>query len=408
MVFSQDYEVLDQCSITVPPARDDDGDDCEDIDTLEAWIRSKLAEMRQKWFIEAVNFSAYGATLVHLDRHGKRLLPVYDYLKKTPGWIADKFYDQFGGREAFSMQTGSPALEMLNSGYQLFWLKKPRPEIVARIAYSLHLPQYLSWLFTRQPFSDMSSIGCHTGMWDVGKQGYHTWLKHAGLQNLLPPPSSPFSSIDHGDIRFGIGLHDSSAALIPYSGLQTGRVGVLSTGTWNIFLVPGYTRQLTREQYAADCLYYYLDQGHKVAASRLHLGAMVETATQQLKTAFISTSTSDDLSPTDINVFFCEGMLRHDFMEKARALFTSFGPAYAQLVHEAADMQLSAIKLLCDPGDLDVIHINGGFAGNHHFVNALQTMLPDVKISVTEFIHASALGAAMVMQQTATGLQQNK
>ena len=59
---------------------------------------------------------------------------------------------------------------MLNSGLQLYWLKKTKPEVFKKIKYSLHLPQYLSYIFTGIPLSEYTSIGCHTALWDYEKK----------------------------------------------------------------------------------------------------------------------------------------------------------------------------------------------------------------------------------------------
>ena len=47
------------------------------------------------------------------------------------------------------MQTASPVLGNLNSGMQLYRLKHENKEAFEEIKYALHLPQYLSFVFTQ-------------------------------------------------------------------------------------------------------------------------------------------------------------------------------------------------------------------------------------------------------------------
>jgi len=94
------------------------------------------------YHVMALNFTSYGASLVYLDEHGNRLTPLYDYLKPLPEKVIEGFYESWGGIEEFSRRTASPALGMLNSGLQILWLKKDKPDIFIKIKTVLHLPQY--------------------------------------------------------------------------------------------------------------------------------------------------------------------------------------------------------------------------------------------------------------------------
>src|SRR6202035_5980024 len=119
-----------------------------------------------KMAIGGVNFSAYGASFVHLNQDGRIITPLYNYLKPFPPDLQLEFYEKYGGKAGFSMRTASPVLGNLNSGLQIYRLKYEQPGLFDKIRSSLHLPQYLSWLPTNEIYSDITSIGCHTGLWD--------------------------------------------------------------------------------------------------------------------------------------------------------------------------------------------------------------------------------------------------
>ena len=167
---------------------DDDGFECDDIEHIESWIKESLTSLvhSDKYDLKAVNFTTYGATLVYLDENGKRLTPLYNYLKPIDEKISESLYKRYGGRDEFCRRTASPALGMLNSGIQPLWLKATKPRFYSKIKHILHFPQYLSYLVTGKIYSEHTSIGCHTAMWDFDNMNYHPWIKIYGLN--LPDP----------------------------------------------------------------------------------------------------------------------------------------------------------------------------------------------------------------------------
>ena len=175
LLFNQHYEVVYEESIQFKETIDDDGFPCENLELLAEWVKSSY----QQWIksnefeIKAVNFSAYGASFVLIDENGKPVFPLYNYLKPINQNLLDSFYENYGGEQKFAVETASTILASLNSGLQLYRLKQEKGEDFRKVKYALHLPQYLSYLLTNKVTSDMTSIGCHTGMWNFQKNKYH-------------------------------------------------------------------------------------------------------------------------------------------------------------------------------------------------------------------------------------------
>ncbi len=92
-------------------------------------------------------------------------------------------------------------------------MKYEKPEVFANIKYALHLPQYLSFIFSGNLGSDITSIGCHTHLWDFQNNQYHTWVKEEGILPKMAPVigSNSIAGYINNTIPVGIGLHDSSA-----------------------------------------------------------------------------------------------------------------------------------------------------------------------------------------------------
>ena len=147
---------------------------------------------------------------------------------------------------------------------QLYRIRQERPELFARIKWSLHLPQFLSYLLTGKAVSDITSIGCHTNLWNFPQQHYHEWVYREGLIEKLAPIVPSNSVVSVGKLLVGVGLHDSSAAIIPYLESFREPFVLVSTGTWCITMNPFNDSPLTAAELQQDCLCYMSYLGRPV------------------------------------------------------------------------------------------------------------------------------------------------
>jgi sugar (pentulose or hexulose) kinase len=402
---------------------DDDGFSCDDIDRLEIWMQNCLDGIlkNEAFVIKALNCSTYGATLMYLDGQGKRLTPVYNYLKPMPDGVMDGFYESYGGVEEFCRKTASPALGMLNSGLQILWLKRKKSEVFSKVQDILHFPQYVSFCFTGKIASEFTSIGCHTALWDFDNHRYHAWLKQEGIS--LPPPISNSTvyevAIESQLVRTGIGIHDSSASLVPYFKGTAGQFILISTGTWCIFMNPFNAEPLTAEQLRRDSLCYMSIQQQQVKSSRLFLGHIHDVNVERLsryfgvgrefyKTVKTNENKISRLLRNNQGRFFFRQGIPADYIDQSVDLsrYLTFDEAYHQLMHDLVDLGLESLSLIIPADDeTRVVYISGGFARNEIFVRLLASRLPDKKVYTSEMDNATALGAAMVVYEAAFGIQ---
>ena len=170
---------------------------------------------------------------------------------------------------------------------QIYRLKEENPELFAKVAYCLHLPQYLSSLLTGQYFTDITSIGCHTNLWNFKKMKYHKWIKKENIAEKIPRIHDAEDTVSVlGGIAVGAGLHDSSSAIIPYMINFTEPFVLLSTGTWSISMNPFNTTPLTFDEMQYDCLCYLQYKEKPVKAARLFAGNEHEVQTKKLASHF--------------------------------------------------------------------------------------------------------------------------
>jgi sugar (pentulose or hexulose) kinase len=400
-LFDEDYKIRFEKSIQLAEIKDEDGFPCEDIRALTQWVKDSFNELSglPEYEIKAINVSAHGASFVHIDEHGNPVAPLYNYLKPYPEELWKKFYDTYGGEDEFSRITASPVLGNLNSGMQLYWLKHERSKIFKRIKYSLHLPEYISYLFSGKPVSGITSIGCHTNLWDFTKNNYHEWAqKERILEKLAPVVSSTeVTSItfNHQEVKVGIGLHDSSAALIPYLSCFSEPFILLSTGTWCISLNPFNHTPLTEEELKKDCLCFLTYESKPVKASRLFAGYEHEKKIRRLAEHF---HTKEDYYKSVS--YQPELVKRSDsFQLENLSNYTTYEEAYTQFIGSLVKQQVRSTNLVLHNSAVTRIFVDGGFSNNPIFMNLLSIAFPSIEVYAASVAQASATGAAMAIHK---------
>ena len=212
------------------------------------FLLHSLSELHQRHRIDAISITTHGASAVLLDQNGNLAAPMLDYEHDGPNDIA-KDYDAV--RPDF-LETGSPRLASgLNLGAQLYWMFEQDQALKDRVAFILTYPQYWGYRLTGVAACDVSSLGCHTDLWDPYKKGFSTLVDKMGLADKFAParpaneclgPILPDLARQTGlsaDIPVYVGIHDSNASLFPH--LLTGKppFSVVSTGTWVIAMAIG-------------------------------------------------------------------------------------------------------------------------------------------------------------------------
>jgi len=470
LLFDEQYRVVWERSVAFDNATDEDGESCEDLGRLTSWIRESLAmaSALPDFRIRAVNFSAYGASFVHLGSDGHPVAPLYNYLKAYPEALRKKFYKSYGGEVTFSMLTASPVLGSLNSGMQLYRIKHQLPDLYASIHCSLHLPQYLSYLVTGKAFSEITSIGCHTNLWNFAQQHYHEWVYREGIIDKLAPivPSTSVQPLEVGrataiagggarsiassraaEIIAGVGLHDSSASIIPYLESFREPFVLISTGTWCITMNPFNDEPLTIAELQQDCLCYMSYLGRPVKAARLFAGHDHEQQVKRLadhfhiSPAFASTVAFDPAcvaglrereergghpqaaapgvaggsgtagSPKVRRATTAGGKVRSTrgtdkvaaalkasvFGKRELAAFDSFEQAYHRLMMDIMEQQVASTRLVLHAADVRRVFVDGGFGRNQVYMHLLAAAFPDMEVFAASIPQATAMGAALAI-----------
>src|SRR2546423_7646848 len=103
-LFDESYRIVYEKTARFIETVDEDGFPCENLESLRLSVFDSLHEVfrRKEFQIKAINFSTYGASFVYIGEDGRPVAPLYNYLKPYPAQLKKKFYDTYGGEEAFS------------------------------------------------------------------------------------------------------------------------------------------------------------------------------------------------------------------------------------------------------------------------------------------------------------------
>jgi sugar (pentulose or hexulose) kinase len=407
-LFDENYRIVYEKSARFTETTDEDGFPCENLESLSQSVFDSLNEVLKlkEFTLKAINFSAYGASFVLLGIDDLPVCTLYNYLKPYSRELLENFYGKYGGEEKFSLQTASPSLGSLNSGLQLYRLKMEKPGTFAHINYALHLPQYLSFLLTGRYYAELTSIGCHTALWNFEHNGYHDWLSREGIADKMPPIAAAnhtCTDLSAGtNVPVGIGLHDSSAALIPYLVNFTEPFVLLSTGTWSISLNPFNQSALTHEELKNDCLIYMQYQGRPVKASRLFSGFEHDAQVKRIAAHFNCDAILFRTIPfaTEVNNRLrAKHQQDISFAERDLTSFDDATDAYHQLIRDIVRAQQVSTKLVLKGTAVKRLFVDGGFSKNSVFMHLLAAAFSEMEIFAASMAQASALGAALVLHK---------
>lgn len=415
LLFSEQYELLQEDSRPMDEINDEDGFPCDDVQALTAWIRESYTRLlsSDRYEVKAINFSGYGASFVYIGEDGRVLLPLYNYLKPYPRPLLEQFYSKYGGEDVVASQTASPVLGSLNSGMQVYRLKEERPEVFAKVKAALHLPQYLSYVLTGALHTDITSIGCHTNLWDFTQGNYHRWVTEEKVTDKFPAikDCTEQAGTTAEGIPVGGGLHDSSAALIPYLASFTEPFVLLSTGTWCITLNPFNAQPLTIPELKSDCLCYLTYKGKPVKASRLFAGNEHEQQVKRLAAHFqkeadyYKTVKADPLLLKKYSPDY-EALKQVQqvslptvsvFGERDLADFASYEEAYHLMIADLMALQVQSSWLVMKDTSVKKVFVDGGFSKNPIYMQLLSDAFPGMEVYAATVAQASSLGAAMAI-----------
>ncbi|MBB4858875.1 sugar (pentulose or hexulose) kinase [Novosphingobium chloroacetimidivorans] len=385
-----------------------------DVAGTGTWLQDALASYAAEP-IEMIIPVAHGAGVVALDGDHLAFAPL-DYEQPIPSDVMAAYRDE---RDPFAV-TGSPALpDGLNLGAQLFWLERLHQAEMAR-ATLLPWAQYWSWFLSGRAVSEVTSLGCHTDLWNPSRASFSPLAERMGWARKFAPvvPASEIVGMLRPDlarvtglpetVRVLAGLHDSNAALLAAQGfmeIARKEATILSTGTWFVAM------RLAQESLTAGTLPEARDTLVNVSAHGWPVPSARFMGGREIETVIEFDTRRVDIKPDQPKLLAAVPALLERGTMMLPTLAPGFGPfpdgearwigtpddwaddwharragicLYAALV---ADTCLDLI------GSKERLLIEGRFAEADVFVRALAALRPDTQVFVANAHNDVSFGA---------------
>ncbi len=219
-----------------------------DVEGLWAFILHALKTCAVTPGFDAISITTHGACAALLDAQGVLALPILDYEHTYPETVC---HDYTALRPEFA-ETSSPLLSAgLNLGAQLHYQKTLFAEAFANVITIVTYPQYWAFRLTGIAANEVTSLGCHTDLWNPISGTYSSLVEKLDIAGKMAPLRSAFDVL--GPLKSAIaadigleapvsvycGIHDSNASLLPHLMRRNAPFSVVSTGTWIISFAVG-------------------------------------------------------------------------------------------------------------------------------------------------------------------------
>ncbi|AFV00457.1 FGGY-family carbohydrate kinase [Simiduia agarivorans] len=391
-----------------------------DVDTIWQWLCREMQTLTEQYPIARLNITTHGATAALLDsKTGALALPVLDY--EFDGLYQDKAvaaeYEAI--RDPFLL-TQSPRLPFgLNLGRQLHWLKQHFPAEFDQADTLLCYPQYWLWRMTGQRCNEVTSLGCHTDLWQPLRNDYAPLVDQLELREKLPPlrdardwflPSQDFCAATGLDpqCRIHTGVHDSNASYWRHR-VHAGDAPftVISTGTWSILMSAGVRVGQLLESY--DMLANVDVTGRPVACARF-MGGREYEAICRLTNAPLAQNASADAIDQRVSHLLEAQVLALPSFAKAGGPFASKAGSIQGHVPDGSGNCLASLycALMLDYL-LDHLHaqgdiiMEGAFLKNRLLCTLLAQLRPEQTLLLSSDDTGTVSGCALLCEPEISG-----
>ena len=388
-----------------------------DTEGVAAWLQDALAGLGPlRARLARAVVSAHGAAFAAVD-DGRLAWPVPDYEfegfdERAPDWA-----QQIGSFD----ETHSPDLPRgLNGATQLDWLERHAPAAFAR-GQLMPYAQYWAWWLCGVASSEVSSLGCHTHLWNPTAGTFSQLAQRRGWAERFAPlrrawePLGPVRSelaqrlgLPAG-LLVHVGAHDSNACLARYLRSHP-RLTLVTTGTWVVVMAPGGPER--RLDAALDQLCNVSVRHERVPTGRFMGGRELQQLCAGADPALANAA--------DLHRLLQRGVLALPAFEGQGGPFRNdvgqvvdrHGVLPLQRLNLAERATLASLYaaqvtawIVERLGGVGPLIVEGPFARNAVYCGVLATLLPQqpVMASIDE-LEGTARGAWMLLHWTDTGI----
>lgn len=436
LIFDENLVLVDMITGSIPEYSEK-GINFEQVDEIREWFLAALTDFAKKYQIRVVSITTHGATCVCLGKNGELAVPPIAYTTE-PGVDFDReFFDNFGGVEKLQRTTATPPMGSLVSLAKIiYFVQRKYPKEFEKVDKILGFPQYFGFVLTGNMGAEPTYIGCHTFLWDHGKQNWSYVAEELGIVDKLPKGLSksweilgtvtPDVAEKTGlaaDTIVTMGVHDSNASLLPHIVKTREQFVLNSTGTWCAVMRPAEEVEFKDDE-IGKLVFFNLDVFFNPVKTSLLMGGLEFEKWSELlkqlndekgyppfvpgiyrkviweKNRFIlpgiqrGTGQFPDSEPRAVE----EGReyhLQEIEAGKAPRFFADYASAFATLNLSLAIQSKTALERAGTKDGMSIF-IEGGFRKNLDYNTLLTGMFPKSRVYLTNLDEATAFGAAML------------
>ena len=408
-----DLDTLSEVAVLTRPNVVRPGPPWPHFDTERHWafLLDALGTFQRDHGVDGISITTHGASVVLLDQDGALAAPILDYEHPIPKTIEAQYN---AIRPEFTV-TGSPRLTGgLNAGAQLHYQFTTDPGLHARTAHIIGYPQYWGHRLTGKLANDVTSIGCHTDLWEPYSARLSSLVDSLNIRDKiatvrksndvlgnLTPQIAHLTGLSP-DTPVVCGIHDSNASLYPHLLSQKGAFSVVSTGTWVVVMsIRGkdVTMDATR-----DTLINVNANGGSVPSARFMGGREFEVIMDGHDFAFEATDAHNVLEQ-DLMLLPAVAPDTGPFQGQQMAWHGAPPPYGSGLRAVALSYYLGMMTDTCLrlTGAQGPTIVEGPFSTNPHFLNMLRAAT-DRPVLHSPSVTGTSIGAALLIGQSG-GLQ---
>ena len=217
-----------------------------DTEHIWRWMMAALADLGERFAIQAIVPTSYGSTAALIDAT-ELVLPILEYATDPPPELAAAYVDIAPWFEECYCPVNPASVTL---GHQLFWLSREFPEAFARARWILPFAQYWAWGLAGVPACEVTSLGAQTQLWNPRERAFSSLVEQQGWADKFPPLRSAWEVL--GPLQFEIakkchlpadipvmcGIYASGANMARYLAAGLDDFTLISTGEWLVVYQP--------------------------------------------------------------------------------------------------------------------------------------------------------------------------
>jgi sugar (pentulose or hexulose) kinase len=376
-----------------------------DTEHIWRWMMAALADLGERFAIQAIVPTSYGSTAALIDA-AELVLPILDYATDPPPEVAAAYVETAPWFEECFCPVNPASVTL---GRQLFWLSREFPEAFARARWILPFAQYWAWGLSGVPACEVTSLGAQTQLWNPRERELSSLVWRQDWAEKIPPLRNAWDVL--GPLQFELakkchlpvdtpvlcGIYASGANIARYLAAGLDDFTLISTGEWLVAYQPhlplAELDPLRETAANVDLL------GRPVACARFMAGrehAAVAGEGRHRRADLADVEALVAAGTMALPAFTTSGGPFPGASGKGQIVGAQPGAGRARAALASLYLALTTSACLDLLRSRSEVIVDGAFADDPLFPTLLAALRPGQPVAVSNERHGAALGAALL------------